>query len=547
MINRRRLFWIILLVFLGLSAWWVFYFPYSPAIVYRAIPSDAVLISEHERLAERWQSMARNPLVGKLLGAAGVKEKDIRESAGDSAVADWVERLASRHTVVAWVPAMGRGEGESAWVLSSWVGGWRGQILRWSASLGLLKGSGLEKATVDGGREVWVFHDKKAKPDDPVLSVTLIEGVFLACLSRDPLGVRFLVDRIESGAALLPEFQDREDRGRRAGDDRLLDSGWIRLYPAQGETGYGVTDLRYGLTAVGEHEFSGWIRGEPRLLESLVGATQALDRLNVADTDGFFQALGAAPEACLLLPYRTVDALISTGTKDIRGDGAKGFRLVGETLRSLAASNAPVMVCMMGGDYSGRMMGLKVPALVAGIRVKEEADVIQRLYETLDRLNGLYHWKVFLRREEKSGSVMIDSGAKGLFGSLGAREKPAVTVTNGWLILSTCLETLDSLSRTPKVGREPGLSGERLERYRDAQGAQGYLWVDLDRSGVGMKNALAVYSLVLMVQDPEGNLQARKNVQDMKAWVETLMLLNTCRLRVKPEEDAFVLDFRMGK
>ena len=260
MTTRRRLFWLILLMFIGLSVWWVFYFPYNPQIVYRAIPSDAVLISEHERLAERWQSMALNPIAAKLLGAAGVKEKDLKESAGDSQVAEWVNRLASRHTVVAWVPTIG--EGGVRLGAGKLGGGAGANLRRWSALLGLLKGSGFQKTMVDGGREVWVLHDKKAKPDDPILSVTIAEGVFLACLSKDPFGVRVLVDRIEGGAPLLPEFQERK------GGDRLLDSGWIRLYQRQDETAFRPMDLRYGLTSVSEKAFNGWIPGRSRACRS---------------------------------------------------------------------------------------------------------------------------------------------------------------------------------------------------------------------------------------------------------------------------------------
>jgi len=77
---KRLFFWLILLTFSWLTIWWIFYFPFSREKLYRAIPQNALFVSEHADLAARWKSIARNPLTLCVLATAGFKQKNLGEA-----------------------------------------------------------------------------------------------------------------------------------------------------------------------------------------------------------------------------------------------------------------------------------------------------------------------------------------------------------------------------------------------------------------------------------------------------------------------------------
>ena len=44
---RSPLFWLVALLFAGLTVWWTLHVPYAPEQVWKAIPAEAVFVSEH--------------------------------------------------------------------------------------------------------------------------------------------------------------------------------------------------------------------------------------------------------------------------------------------------------------------------------------------------------------------------------------------------------------------------------------------------------------------------------------------------------------------
>ena len=114
MILRRRLLTsCALAVFLIAATGYLFWMPYDPASLYRAIPADAALVSSHQNLAARWPQLATNIWLNPLL--------DAEETSGQTpdhntlfSVSRLV-RLARRDTLLAYLPTPG-GIGKPAWV-----------------------------------------------------------------------------------------------------------------------------------------------------------------------------------------------------------------------------------------------------------------------------------------------------------------------------------------------------------------------------------------------------------------------------------------------
>ena len=105
---RRVLFWCLLALFAALTLWWTLHVPHRPDRLYECIPANAVFVSSHDRLAGRWEGFLQNPLTRSVASSAGVKPDRLDQLATDPGVRRWVDRLASREVVLAYVPSIGR-------------------------------------------------------------------------------------------------------------------------------------------------------------------------------------------------------------------------------------------------------------------------------------------------------------------------------------------------------------------------------------------------------------------------------------------------------
>ena len=69
---KRLLFWFLLVVFVAVCAWYSFHFTCRTDTLYRAIPIEARFITEHQRLGERWRTLATNAVLRAIVRSAGV-------------------------------------------------------------------------------------------------------------------------------------------------------------------------------------------------------------------------------------------------------------------------------------------------------------------------------------------------------------------------------------------------------------------------------------------------------------------------------------------
>jgi len=547
MTARRLLFWLITVLFVCITGWWVFYFPYSQERLYRAIPQNATFISEHGRLAERWKTISKNPLTLSLLTTAGFKYEDLNKTINDPGVQAMLDRFGEKNVVLAYVPSV-KGSGKAAWVLSCWAGG-NGQVFRWGTAA-LLPGTNLKEVRLSGGKSIWTLA-KKNNPSDPDFSMAIVDGVLLICLSSDPLDVKYLLDRVEYGAPLHADLQERLAASKNIENDSTMDRGWIRWHEQKGEEDQ-IRRISFELSSLDAGHSEGLVSGDADLILSTpmgilapsngVGKSACITLGNSPGFDGLKDVLSVSPDAFLVVPFVLAEPAL------MGRQSSKGIRIVTRAVKSQADTNTAFFVSMFGGERSGRILGLKVPTFIAGAHVTDEARCMARVTEIIDILNAAFKLSVIPRREDFGGKpvIVVDSTRQeGVFDSLASTDKPAVTCKDKWLTISSSLDTLTNIVCRPPLNRDSG--GRWASGIpRLSKDCSGYMWVDFEASSDAIRHAIAAYTLVLMTQNSGNRLDARKELALLDNWINGLKSARTAEFWLTFKGDGFQVRFEFG-
>ena len=530
---RRPLFYGILVSFIGLSVWWVFHFPFDRLALYSAIPPNAVFIGEHEKIAERWQVVAKNPLSLCLLKSAGLSDKDVEKAVNDVRVDRNLRRFASRDTIIAYVPSLGQ-SGQPAWVVSSWAGS-HAQLMRFVLACGVLPG--FKKVPLDDGRQVWCTTVGKENSKMTV-SLAVEQGILLGCVSSDSSAVRYIADRVEESAPLQTDLARRLDlEAKENMQPGVQDRGWLDLAWVSGRSGAGK--VRYALSGHTEHGSMGWVRGtvpfpaSPCLRDSV-------------DFNELKDLLGDAPDALVLMPISYLEHVLSTNTTH----GA--WRIAAQFLAAEAADKGAIFGAFLGGIYSGRILGLKVPTVMMGMKVRDPNTVLDRVAAATDRLNSECQVGLVPARTEiqRHSAAVLGLNRDNIFASLKPEERPAFVVAGHHLVLSSNTGAAEKVlagdSTIPEAGDQKG-NARWLKGLGGGGGnATAYAWIDLEAANQALKNAVAVYTLSLLVRSSEGRIENRDQLKNLSGWIDALRLLKTCRLWLTSDSEGFDLQFEFG-
>lgn len=540
---KRRIFWTLLILSLGTAVWWATHVPYDPARLYRAVPSHAWWVSEHEAPARRWRDAAGTPLAKALLETFGVAPSEVDRAIRKEGLTRLMDRLARRKVIVAAVPALGRSP-EPAWVMASWVGGY-GQLLRWGLAAPFLKD--LQRIQLEDGWRGWLWDDPETL-GDRVLSAAVVDGILVACLSPDPHGVQVLIDRLQRGAVMIDELKVRAD-GADARDpaDAAPDRVWIR-WLEQTRDGARRRSVQIAATELADSGWDGWITGDlvgAGMLTSMPDLEPREPAVNLDARVGSLEALlGSAPDAVAVMPA-------ARGRQWMRLSEAPGPVLESaDFLFDRTEPNGLGFIALFSGPYSGRLLGLKIPSLMAGVAVDDEQDVMQQVSAALDRLNASRGWGLIPRPVTVEGvnAVVIDSSRGGVYGSLSDDERAVFAVVDGWLTACSSMRTLRRLLRD-RDERVPSGGGSKATRWpagvRRAGGDE-YVWLSPGAAGTALKKVLAAYSLVLMVQQSNGHAELRERLELLRTSVEHLAPIQSAELWVARDRPEPALRFRLS-
>jgi hypothetical protein len=466
---------------------WILYFPFRPALVLRVVPPEAVLATWHTRPAGRVEALLKTAPVALILAAADIPATKAVEALAAPGVQALVKRLGGTGAALAFAPYFG-GRSEPALVLGAWVGGWTTHMMR----AGLLDRSFAGYAVHRIGPDrVWIGLFPELPFGMRYVSFGVYEGVLAGCASSDPFAAVALLAALRRHGALTDLVSPWGDRpGRLSADPGMEPDRFRARLPADGgEPVVCSGDFRLqddgalGGTLLLED------RGDPSRRPAVLGWTAG----GAEDQDPL--------KVLLPLPGDVPAVLVATTVK--RGMAAAAQlprvrdRLLLAPLAGLAAPGAACQAWISGGQHSGRVMRMKVPSAGFAFQVPAGMGVETAAARVADAINSVYGVGLIAipdRQDPRIFSLQPVNDV-GLFGFLKTEERPAMAITDGWMMVVTNVEVLRRLlgsvaGRPPRQAAEEG-GPERLWLYGSSR---------LPEAGEAASNALAGYALLRLMQ-----------------------------------------------
>lgn len=524
---QRICFWTLLGGFGAATLWWITWFPYDPARLYRALPPNATFVSEHDQPAARWLTLLRAPTGRRALLAAGVSSNALDRLAANPRVETWSARLAARKVVLGCVPAR-RAGGAPLWVASSWVGA-RGKWLEWLLNTGRVKGVTLLQPRPP--YRAWLVDTLTDRRTGARLVVTLWQGQLVACYSDNPLDIRLALHRIEMAAPPPPCLQARLAETPAQPGAAPADRAWLAWESADGTREHvAIACSRLTPLAADGYIASTW----PRLPATAPAALdEALQEVR--------QTLHTPPSAAAALPLTHLDPLFAPTNRWI------GLRLAGDLLRAVAARDT-CAVAVFGGAASGSLLSLRVPAVVLGVPIVPGAAVTNRLQAVLDVWNarqplGLIACAV---PDAEPPVLRIDAAVDGAYANLAPDEKLAVAVRGDWLWVGShagALRRLLAPAPQPDAGAREAVPPPAPSAADPA--ASGRLGLDVPAFSQDLRNALAVTDLALRLGGPPSSAGPPAGIEATRVWLTRLAPLRTAAATWRANESGVTATFEL--
>ncbi len=516
--HRRVIISLGMLISLGLTIGWLFYFPFSEARLYRGAAPHAALVSEHDRLAERWDDLLANPQLTEIVTAAAGTPAGEGQALLDLLARDDVARLVRlvgrERVVVSYVP-LATPRGFACWTASAWVGGTT-QLLRWGwldRTLGELKPS-------ISARGIKAWHQPLELDDKAYhLGMVACEGVVTLTLSRDPASVAWMANRLLSDASITTVNGLALPTGVAPGSPDRIALRPQRLDLYRGIPGSLRTDVN-AFDATGLDLTLCWRTNLP--IPAL--STTALPALPIP-------AAMPAALACTSISNLTtvLDQLLPPATvTQLR------------PLLALARPSSPVGIALGTAPYSGRLMGVRTPSLLACAR----AGVLQeqlgaQLRALVDRTVAATGTGLIVSESKTwPGMLVVSLAQNPTLAMLGRADLCALAIRADWLYLSSSPTTLATCLAELDRG-EATFDGQRIWGEQPAAAA---LWVNAEPATATLVNGMAVYNLIAMFGGGKGMprldtpaitraLELAATLGEGRAWCTTEANALTARLR----------------
>lgn len=519
-IARRTIFWTLLLLFTAASIWWLLIIPHRPGDVLRAIPGHANAVIMFDDIADEWPEISGHPLVKMIAASLGVDGETWDELRHDAGLRAFIQLVGRRESVIARVPFLDPRFRETT-VLASWIGG-ESQRLRWSH-----RSLAIPDLQYEGMLGSWPTWTWTPEPGGPAYYFALVEGMLIGT-DGDQHAMSSILEAYDGN---FPSLAKRTDLA--TWNERLLRGernlrGWLRIVNHRREIDYwyGEVDIRH------TNQLSGAIVTKAPAVLLGLPATFELDGL-----------AGLWREA----PIATAAFNVDPVKRELAGSPHIVASLTRDVVLNSGAESAALG--LFGGDYSGRFKAIKVPTLMAGLHRPEGFDLAALLSALLDRWNA-EHQLGLVAVANPVGNYMVyrlEGVAGGIYGSLSAGEQMAVVSAGDWLVISSNYGALEKLI-LGQAGTALPAELPWARRINDiaAQESVGYLGFDMARGADAFKLAISAYSLKLVFEDADGTRNQRKQLNEMKAWLDTLADMQRLHLLASVADGYVKIDLQAG-
>ena len=528
--RKPLLFWVLLVVFLTIGIGWLFYVPYRPERTFSAIPLNASGVSVHRNLAGEWDNLFNNPMILRAVQAAGVPDKDLKDFSNNPVTKQWVNRLVSDQSVLAYVPSLGTQQ-KPALVCASWIGG-QSRTLRWQ--MAWIKSRDLVPVTLNEGKLTLWRSRTKFGNTNLRLSLALTEGMVLACISEDPTGVRVLLEAAETYPGRLTVATGEKPEQARAQLKRTPRHwGWI-------ETRQSL--VTYELTLDPEH-ISLYLNGRLPL-----PPTPPLSETSGMKT--VTDLTGTTSDFLTLLPLNWVHSLMGTESNCL---WLNALRPLFDPLG--APSGALAFVALLDQQHNGRLRGpmgstirnfvkgVKTPTLLLGIQVGNRDAADSRIQPAITQLNSQYNLSLVLRStslENGAGLTLIEESRKNFYGSFEPDERVAYTISGDWLILSSNASVLKTLM-------PPAHQGNPAWGSSSKPGPCGLSWINLESIAPTVKNATGVLKLATLFSSSDQSEKMRDTLNQAGVLADVLRALGQAKLTINSQDSGVEARLVIGK
>ena len=556
--QRRWLTSCTLAIFMIAVIGYVFWIPYDPASLYRAIPIDATLVSSHQNLVQRWPQLATNIWLNPFIGTAKTSEQSPNASMSPKMLSKFsrLTGLAQRDTVIAYLPSPGN-TGKPTWMTAFWIGGWS-PCVRWALFWGQWPGGqwpGIKKLGTFGGRTMWGLQTPLA--DGQRLSFACGDGVLLACLSPDPSAIRYVLMAYDG---LIPSTQALSEL-RTMPEPVSPDVVWCQW---QGPTNAEQFTLTGALTRFDDQGLSATIRIRP----SPCRQTQLADSMDVAAVE---QVLGDLPAMIMALPLPTLqDRLRATPIdsawlqsirrilqsnwiqQDTNSPGRSALAVAKRYGGARPAKPGGLVLALFTGEYGGgfgrKPLRMSIPVLMAFTRIKRPDSVHRMISHELDLLNARHRLGLIqdpIPLAVGSQAIWtIEITSNKLQTVLEAEDRPAYTLVGDWLIVSSQAGSLTKLmQRLQKLGNETLVTPASWHGMMSATNTSGLVWLDLDAGGKTVQLALSLWGLSQRTPDAPSTPRVIKAARTL---LERIRPLQSCKLWMEPEGSNAVVHVEIG-
>ncbi len=496
--RRHLVLGLLALAFAVGTVLWIFTFPFHPSLVLRVVPPGATAVSWHLEPTTHMEALLRSAPAGVLLAAGEVAAADVLADLEAPGVKALVQRLAGTAVALAFAPAYGQGDAPALF-LGSWVGG---------VTTHLMRGGWLDRSfegfTVHriGRDRIWTGTFPELPPGMQQVSFGVYEGVLAGCASSDPFAVFPLLLALKRHGPLTALAKPLVACTEGSGHFRA------RQPDGAGNTSYwaGAFDLE------GDGRLTGRVLLEdPQIMPSWLPGSLA-EPLPVA-----LRALFPMPDdlsaAVVALPMAHAAAaggmLLEPGSRE---------RVLLDTLSGMAVPDAGACVWVSGGDYSGRLMRIKVPSGGFALQVDPATRIEAVAARLADTLNSLYGTGLIAVPDRQHADIQVFRPVKdsGGLAFLAADERPALALIDGWLVGMSNVAVLRRVLAADRRVSPDGLMGEDLERVWL------YAHTRLPVLGELTGNALAGYALMRLLQTGKAERLDTPMVKRVLAGMQTL-------------------------